>query len=85
MLYRNMPACNLMLSAAIHYSGCLATQTLRMLQLFGLQVITPSTYFRHQLKYTIPVVIQFWREEQEKVLSDLRALDGGLILAGDCR
>ncbi|XP_058632716.1 uncharacterized protein LOC131541161 [Onychostoma macrolepis] len=40
MLHRNMPACNLLLSGAIHFSGCMATQTIRMLKLFGLQRIS---------------------------------------------
>ncbi|KAJ4928894.1 hypothetical protein JOQ06_004516 [Pogonophryne albipinna] len=51
MLYRNMPACNLLLSGAIHFSGCMATQTIRMLKLLGLQCISVGTFFRHQRLY----------------------------------
>ncbi|KAG1959839.1 hypothetical protein F2P79_005978 [Pimephales promelas] len=58
MLHRNMPACNLLLSGAIHFSGCMATQTIRMLKLFGLQSISVSTFFRHQRFYTIPTIVQ---------------------------
>ncbi|XP_077060976.1 uncharacterized protein LOC143713532 [Siphateles boraxobius] len=85
MLHRNMPTCNLLLSGAIHFTGCLATQTLRMLTLFGLQCISASSYFRHQRRYTIPVIVQAWQNDQAKNFSDLRAMDGGLVLAGDCR
>ncbi|XP_051993116.1 uncharacterized protein LOC127651377 [Xyrauchen texanus] len=85
MLHRNMPTCNLLLSGAIHFTGCLATQTLRMLTLFGLQCISASSYFRHQHRYTIPVIVQAWQNDQAKNFSDLRAMDGGLVLAGDCR
>ncbi|XP_051978414.1 uncharacterized protein LOC127640069 isoform X3 [Xyrauchen texanus] len=85
MLHRNMPTCNLLLSRAIHFTGCLATQTLRMLTLFGLQCISASSYFRHQRRYTIPVIVQAWQNDQAKNFSDLRAMDGGLVLAGDCR
>ncbi|XP_065121196.1 uncharacterized protein [Paramisgurnus dabryanus] len=85
ILHRNMPACNLLLSGAIHFSGCLASQTLRMMTLFGLQCISVSTFFRHQRHYTIPVIIQAWQNDQAKTLSDLRAMDGGLVVAGDCR
>ncbi|CAL8404564.1 unnamed protein product [Boreogadus saida] len=63
ILHRNMPTCNLLLSGAIHFSGCLATQTLRMMTLFGLQCISASTFFRHQRRYTIPVIIQAWQNE----------------------
>ncbi|XP_030207883.1 uncharacterized protein LOC115540591 [Gadus morhua] len=85
MLHRNMPTCNLLLSGAIHFTGCLATQTLRMLTLFGLQCISASSFFRHQRRYTIPVIVQAWQNDQAKNFSDLRAMDGGLVLAGDCR
>ncbi|XP_056437954.1 uncharacterized protein LOC130374996 [Gadus chalcogrammus] len=80
-----MPTSNLLLSGAIHFSGCLATQTLRMMTLFGLQCISASTFFRHQRRYTIPVIIQAWQNEQAKNFSDLKAMDGGLVVAGDCR
>ncbi|XP_062320550.1 uncharacterized protein LOC134022819 [Osmerus eperlanus] len=85
ILLRNMPACNLLLSGAIHFSGCLASQTLQMMTLFGHQCISVSTYFRHQRRYTIPVIIQARQNDQAKNLSDLRAMDGGIVVAGDCR
>lgn len=85
MLHRNMPACNLLLSGAIHFSGCMATQTIRMLKLFGLQCITVNTFFRHQRLYTIPTVIKAWQNEQAGIIRDLKEMSGGLILSGDCR
>lgn len=85
MLHRNMPACNLLLSGAIHFSGCMTTQTIRMLKLFGLQSISVSTFFRHQRLYTIPTIVQAWQNEQAGVIKDLNEMRGGLILSGDCR
>lgn len=85
MLGRNMPVCNLLLSGAIHFSGCMVSQTIRMLQLFGLQCISVSTYFRHQRLYTIPTIINAWQHQQKEIISQLKAMDGGLILSGDCR
>ncbi|XP_073668260.1 uncharacterized protein [Paramisgurnus dabryanus] len=85
MLHRNMPACNLLMSGAIHFSGCMATQTIRMLKLFGLQCITVNTFFRHQRLYTIPTVIKAWQNEQAGIIRDLKEMSGGLILSGDCR
>ena len=80
-----MPACNLLLSGAIHFSGCLATQTIRMLKLFGLQCISASTFFRHQRLYTIPTIVQAWQNEQRGIIRELKEIGGGLILSGDCR
>ncbi|XP_048054273.1 uncharacterized protein LOC125273055 [Megalobrama amblycephala] len=85
ILHRNMPACNLLLSGAIHFSGCMATQTIRMLKLFGLQSISVGTFFRHQRLYTIPTIVQAWQNEQAAVIRDLHEMRGGLILSGDCR
>uniref|UniRef100_A0AAV2LUU0 Uncharacterized protein n=1 Tax=Knipowitschia caucasica TaxID=637954 RepID=A0AAV2LUU0_KNICA len=48
-MHRNMPACNLLLSGAIHFSG------------------------------------YAWRSEQVSVLEQLKEINGGLILSGDCR
>ncbi|XP_077069958.1 uncharacterized protein LOC143722443 [Siphateles boraxobius] len=84
-VHRNMPACNLLLSGAIHFSGCMATQTIRMLKLFGLQCISPGTFFRHQRYYTIPTIVQAWRNEQRGIIRELKETGGGLILSGDCR
>ena len=85
MLHRNMPACNLELSGAVHFSGCMPQQTFRMLHLFGLQCTSVNTYFRHQRYYTIPTVIQAWQSQQASILSELKEMEGGLILSGDCR
>ncbi|KAI4809791.1 hypothetical protein KUCAC02_018656, partial [Chaenocephalus aceratus] len=84
MLYRNMPACNLLLSGAIHFSGCMATQTIRMLKLLGLQCISVGTFFRHQRLYTIPTIVQAWQNEQAGIIRELKEMGGGLILSGDC-
>nr|XP_021326767.1 uncharacterized protein LOC100535115 isoform X2 [Danio rerio] len=85
MLHRNMPVCNLLLSGAIHFTGCMATQTFRILKLFGLQSISVDTFFRHQRLYTIPTIVHAWQNEQEGVIRDLNEMSGGLILYGDCR
>ncbi|XP_010793701.1 uncharacterized protein isoform X1 [Notothenia coriiceps] len=85
MLYRNMPACNLLLSGANHFSGCMATQTIRMLKLLGLQCISVGTFFRHQRLYTIPTIVQAWQTEQAGIIRELKEMGGGLILSGDCR
>ncbi|XP_052446870.1 uncharacterized protein LOC127988261 [Carassius gibelio] len=84
-VHRNMPACNLLLSGAIHFSGCMASQTIRMLKLFGLQCISPGTFFCHQRYYSIPTIMQAWRNEQRGIIRELKETGGGLILSGDCR
>ncbi|KAK7877112.1 hypothetical protein WMY93_032192 [Mugilogobius chulae] len=84
-LHKNMPLCNLMISGAIHFSGCMPTQALRMLNLLGVQCISVRTFFRHQQLYTIPTVTEAWKTKQADILDQLKEMDGGLILSGDCR
>uniref|UniRef100_A0AAV2KG27 Transposase n=2 Tax=Knipowitschia caucasica TaxID=637954 RepID=A0AAV2KG27_KNICA len=84
-MHKYMPLCNLMLSGAIHFSGCMPTQALRMLGLLGVQCISVRTFFRHQQLYTIPTIIGTWKNKQAQILNQLKAKEGGLILAGDCR
>ncbi|CAL4142123.1 unnamed protein product, partial [Meganyctiphanes norvegica] len=85
LLHQNMPHLNLMISGAIHISGCVSSQALRMFHLIGLQVIKPVTFYNHQTKYIIPTVLVAWEEEQEKNVQRLKDLGDGLILSGDCR
>ncbi|KAK1891439.1 Proline-rich protein HUA1 [Dissostichus eleginoides] len=63
----------------------MATQTIGMLKLFGLQCISASTFFRHQRLYTIPTMVQAWQNEQAGIIRELKEMWGGLILSGDCR
>uniref|UniRef100_A0AAV2J5H9 Transposase n=1 Tax=Knipowitschia caucasica TaxID=637954 RepID=A0AAV2J5H9_KNICA len=44
-----------------------------------------KTFFRHQQLYTIPTIIGTWKNKQAQILNQLKAKEGGLILAGDCR
>ena len=85
MLHRNMPECNLLLSGAVHFSGAMAKQALRIFELLRIQCITSNTFFRHQRLYTIPVILQTWKTAQEEILQELKNLDGGLVVSGDCR
>ena len=84
-LHRNMPAGNLMLSGAIFFSGCLASQTLRMLNILGVLSISLNTYSRHQRDYVLPVVLNTWQEQQQALVAELQILGGSLVVSGDCR
>ncbi len=80
-----IPLGNLMLSAAILFSGSQVSQVLRMLQILNVATYTRQTYQRHQREYLIPTVINSWKAQQEDLLNELRLIEGGVQLAGDCR
>ncbi|CAH3160182.1 unnamed protein product [Pocillopora meandrina] len=82
---KKIPAGNLLLSAAILYSGSMISQTLRMLKILKVQCFSRQTYHKHQKNYLIPVVIKMWKEEQEKLVERVRNLGGGVVLLGDGR
>lgn len=52
-----MPAGNLITSAAILLSGSLPTKVLRLFTFMNLEMISVSTFHRHQSSYIIPTVI----------------------------
>ena len=79
---KKIPAGNLLLSAAILYSGSMISQTLRMLKILKVQCFSRQTYHKHQKNYLIPVVIKMWKEEQEKLVERVRNLGGGVVLLG---
>ena len=79
---KKIPAGNLLLSAAILYSGSMISQTLRMLKILKVQCFNRQTYHKHQKNYLIPVVIKMWKDEQEKLVERVRNLGGGVVLLG---
>ena len=76
---------NLLLSAATLYSGSMISQTLRMLKILRVQCFLHQTYHKHQKNFLIPVGIEMWKEEQEKLVERFSNLSGGVVLSGDGR
>ena len=84
-LQKQIPVGNLMLSAAILFSGSHISQVLRLMKIMNIQTYTRQTYHRHQQQYVIPTIINGWKEKQADLIAEMRQLEGGLQLAGDCR
>ena len=57
---KSIPAGNILLSAAILYSGTLPAKVLRMLKIYGCATITSRTFFSHQKSYLQPSVFAVW-------------------------
>ena len=82
---KKMPAGNLLLSAAILFSGSMISQTLRIFKILKTECFSRVTFHKHQRNYLIPVVINKWKEEQEHVIQSLSLFKGGMVLSGDGR
>lgn len=79
------PAGNILLSAAILFSGATPTKVLRVLSHMSVATISTRTYFRHQQVILQPVVVQVWQKHQQCILGTLHAEKRKLILGGDGR
>ncbi|XP_065068073.1 uncharacterized protein LOC135693494 [Rhopilema esculentum] len=62
------PAGNLMTSLSILLSGISISQAFLMFKHMGLSMITPRTYFLHQIKFLFPAVFDHWRKYQAALI-----------------
>ena len=80
---RNMAAGNLLVPAAILFSGLTFTAFASMARTLNLPMIAESYFYKIQKEYLYPVVHSTYISQQEAVLAFLR--DEGLHLSGDGR
>ena len=82
---KGIPIGNILLSAAILYSGALPAKMLLMLKILGCVSITSRTYFRHQRHYLQPAILSVWNKHQAKIIKQLQLEKRALVLGGDGR
>lgn len=78
-----MPLGNLILSAAIMFSGSSPVQTLRMLDFAGITNISASTYMNMQAAYLTPAIRSVWQQKQSDMIDERHGRQ--LRLGGDGR
>ena len=81
----NIPAGNLLTSAAILYTGSLPAKALRIFRTLNCATISKLTYFRHQKNYLYPAIHDVWEKNQMLLLNNFIKKQKGLILGGDGR
>ena len=67
---KNTPAANILMSAAILFSGSTPAKVLLMLKHLNMASIKERTFFDHQRKYLAPAIVSVWGENQSKLLSE---------------
>ena len=82
---RNIPAGNLLISAAILFTGSLPAKALRVFKTLYCATISRKTFFRHQKKYLHPAIHVIWEKNQILLLSKLKEKQQGLVIGGDGR
>lgn len=84
-IIRNVPAGNLLLSAAILFAGAQPTKILCVLDFLTCASITSGTFYNHQKWYLQPTVLNVWSQQQMNVVQVLQAFGEPLSLGGDGR
>ena len=82
---KNVPAGNLLLSAAILFAGAQPTKMLRVLNLLKCATIKPRTFYEHQKCYLHVAISNVWMRHQMQYMEVLRAFDEPLTIGGDGR
>ena len=79
------PAGNILMSAAILYSGLIPAKALRLFRTLKCSSISRKTFFRHQSHYLQPPVNRVWSQQQNSLLQDMKTQKKKLVLGGDGR
>ena len=82
---KDTPAGNILLSAAILFSGATLRKILRVLSHMKVACFTERTFYHHQKRYLEPAVISVWEAKQSTLLAQCRATGVPLIIGGDGR
>ena len=80
-----IPAGNIMTSAAILYAGALPSKALRVFKILNCYTITKKTFFRHQSKFLQPAIHSVWTCKQNSLITKFKDERRCLVLAGDGR
>ena len=70
---KDVPAGNILLSAAILFSGSTPTKSLHFLKCLQMACISDRTFYYHQTKYLEPSIIHVWKHSQQELLSKCRS------------
>ena len=81
----DIPAGNLLLSAAIYFTGASFTKMNQVLNALQMQVVSVRTHYSHMRNYLQPTIYKLWKMRQSQMLQSYRDTGGHLILGGDMR
>ena len=81
----NMPMGNLILSAALMFSGCNTSKFLRALDFASISNISLSTYNIIQTSYLTPTILEVWNTHKDNMVINAKEDGQALRLGGDMR
>ena len=84
-LIKNRPARNILLSAAILFSGSTPTKVFRFLKCLQVACFSDCTFYDHQTEYLEPAIISVWKHKQLQLLNECISREIPLVIGGDGR
>ena len=81
---KNVPAGNLLIPAAILYSGITYSYLQSFANTLNLKILSEKHFYRIQRKYLFPVVNQTWKDHQREVFNGIKSKKS-IDLCGDGR
>ena len=80
-----MPVCNLLIPAAILFTGNTFTPIEHFSSCLNLQMISKTNFYKVQNKYVFPVIHNTWHNHQKQVLQSIKEQKVQINVAGDGR
>lgn len=81
----SMPLGNLILSAAVMFSGASQIKCLHVLDFAGIENISQSTYMKIQSAYLTPTILDVWQRQEVDMIESIEGMGRSVRLAGDAR
>ena len=82
---KNLPAGNILLSAAVLFAGATVTKVFKVFRHLGLVSTSVRSFFFHQTKYLQPVVEHVWGQHQSSIVESTRKQQQPINIGGDGR
>jgi len=82
---KDTPAGNILLSAAILFSGSTPGKIFHFLECLRVACMKERRFYDHQSNYLQPAVLSVWKEHQRSLLSECTLRDSPVIIGGDGR
>lgn len=80
-----IPAANFLLCMAILLAGGSASKVFQTFSHMGLGCVSLNTFFKYQRSKLFPTIYMYWKKYQSKLLEKVKAVSGGVVVAGDGR
>ena len=84
LVFGKYPAGNVLLSFAVLMAGASISKLLLVFQHLGLAAVTARTYFRHQNRFLLPLIVYYWESYRAALVDKVKQVKDA-VWSGDGR